>query len=201
MFKIIGADGKEYGPVTAEQLKQWLAEGRVNPQTKVLPEGATEWRTLAEIPEFAAALPIRPPATPAMAAGVVTAADRVRGPAVGLIVTAVLGFVANVFGLILNLFAAGLGTAAARTNPEFERLFSMFSGTVGVVSSLVGIVVSALVLYGALKMKKLEKHGWAITASILALIPCTSPCCLAGIPIGIWALVVLSKPEVKQAFN
>ena len=57
MYKIIGADQKEYGPVTAEQLRQWLAEGRVSAQTQVLPEGATEWKALGDLPEFAAAAP------------------------------------------------------------------------------------------------------------------------------------------------
>ena len=40
-----------------------------------------------------------------------------------------------------------------------------------------------------------------MTASILAVVPCVSPCCLVGLPIGIWALVVLSKPEVKSQFT
>jgi len=61
MYKIIGADQKEYGPVSAEQLRQWINEGRVNAQTRVLPEGTTEWKTLAELPEFAEAWIIRPP--------------------------------------------------------------------------------------------------------------------------------------------
>ena len=39
MYKIIGADGKEYGPIAADALKKWIAEGRVNAQTKILPEG------------------------------------------------------------------------------------------------------------------------------------------------------------------
>jgi hypothetical protein len=52
-----------------------------------------------------------------------------------------------------------------------------------------------------LKMKRLESHGLAVTASILAMLPCTSPCCIIGLPLGIWALVVLSKPEVKSAFR
>ena len=39
MYKIIGADGKEYGPVSTEQLRQWLLEGRVNSHTQVQPEG------------------------------------------------------------------------------------------------------------------------------------------------------------------
>jgi len=62
MYKIIGADGKEYGPVSAEQLRQWLNEGRVNQQTRVLAEGVTDWQKLGEIAEFAAsATPSTPP--------------------------------------------------------------------------------------------------------------------------------------------
>lgn len=57
MYRIIGADGREYGPVSLAQLRHWLVEGRVNAQTSVLAEGATEWRTLAQIPEFALAHP------------------------------------------------------------------------------------------------------------------------------------------------
>ena len=52
MYKIIGADQKEYGPVSAEQLRQWVTEGRVNAQTKVRAEGETEWKPLSAFAEF-----------------------------------------------------------------------------------------------------------------------------------------------------
>ena len=61
MFKIIGADGKEYGPIAADVLRQWIAEGRANAQSKVLPDGATEWKNLGEIPELVSALASQPP--------------------------------------------------------------------------------------------------------------------------------------------
>ncbi|MBI3416377.1 MAG: CD225/dispanin family protein [Verrucomicrobia bacterium] len=63
MFKIIGGDMREYGPVTAESLRQWIAEGRANAQTKVLAEGTTEWTPLGTLPEFASAFskPSAPP--------------------------------------------------------------------------------------------------------------------------------------------
>jgi uncharacterized membrane protein len=67
MYKIIGADQKEYGPVTAEQLRQWLAEGRVNGQTSVCSAGTAEWKPLAAFPEFADSLLATP--SPAPAAG------------------------------------------------------------------------------------------------------------------------------------
>ena len=49
--RIIGADGKEYGPVSADQVKQWIAAGRANGQSKVKREGTADWRPLAEFPE------------------------------------------------------------------------------------------------------------------------------------------------------
>ena len=55
-YKLIGADLKEYGPVSAEQIRQWLTEGRVDSQTKLQAEGGGEWKRLAEVPEFTAAL-------------------------------------------------------------------------------------------------------------------------------------------------
>jgi uncharacterized membrane protein len=60
MYRIIGADQKEYGPVSAEQLRQWIAEGRAGAHSLVRAEGATEWKPLGELPEFAAALGMAP---------------------------------------------------------------------------------------------------------------------------------------------
>lgn len=52
MYKIIGADGKEYGPVSAEQLRQWVQQGRVNLQTRACLEGTTDWKSLSDFPEL-----------------------------------------------------------------------------------------------------------------------------------------------------
>lgn len=53
MYRIIGEDGKEYGPVTLDQLQQWIAQGRVRPKTRCKADGAGQWSTAAEIPEVA----------------------------------------------------------------------------------------------------------------------------------------------------
>ncbi len=60
-YKIIGADLMEYGPVSAEQIRQWMAEGRVSSDTKLQAEGAREWTPLAEAPEFARRPSTAPP--------------------------------------------------------------------------------------------------------------------------------------------
>jgi len=62
MYKIIGADQKEYGPVTGDQLRQWVTEGRVNGQTSVWSEAGGEWKPLSAYPELATLLGAAPPA-------------------------------------------------------------------------------------------------------------------------------------------
>src|SRR5580700_6785590 len=63
MYRILGADGRQYGPVSADQIRRWIAEGRANAQTQVLAEGAMQWKALGTLPEFAAAFgPQIPPA-------------------------------------------------------------------------------------------------------------------------------------------
>ena len=42
MFKIIGGDGQQYGPVAMEELLKWIAAGRANAQTMAQREGETE---------------------------------------------------------------------------------------------------------------------------------------------------------------
>ncbi len=55
MYKIIGSDGNEYGPVSAEQVRKWIVENRVEQKTPVIPEGEADWIFPASLPEFAAA--------------------------------------------------------------------------------------------------------------------------------------------------
>jgi TM2 domain-containing membrane protein YozV len=64
MYKIIGTDGRQYGPVSADQIRQWLAQSRVNLQTMALAEGAIDWKPLSLFPEFASELKPAPPAMP-----------------------------------------------------------------------------------------------------------------------------------------
>jgi TM2 domain-containing membrane protein YozV len=52
MYKIIGADGKQYGSVGAEEIRRWLAANRVNARTLVQIEGSSEWKPLGAFPEL-----------------------------------------------------------------------------------------------------------------------------------------------------
>jgi GYF domain 2 len=61
MFTIIGADGKEYGPVPAHKVQEWIAGGRANLQTKARRNGEADWKTLGDFPEFAPPTATPPP--------------------------------------------------------------------------------------------------------------------------------------------
>ena len=56
MYKIIGTDGKEYGPFPAGQVRDLIAANRANAQTMAQAEGATDWKPLSAFPEFTEAL-------------------------------------------------------------------------------------------------------------------------------------------------
>jgi type II secretory pathway pseudopilin PulG len=109
MYKIIGSDGKEYGPVSAEQVRQWIGLNRCVPQTLVQPEGGKDWLQLSQIPEFAAALakaaPNRPP--PVLQARPVKSSNPMA--IVGIVLAVVFGGIALI------------GVLAAIAIPNFVR--------------------------------------------------------------------------------
>ena len=70
----------------------------------------------------------------------------------------------------------------------------------GIVGAIVALCWAGIVLSGAVQMCRLRGYGYAMTATIVAMVPC-SLCCILGLPFGIWGLVVLMKPEVKNAFR
>ena len=69
MYKVLGSDGKIYGPISADVLRLWLAEGRVNANSLIQVDDATDWRPLSSLPQFAVppplVMPVPVPATPA----------------------------------------------------------------------------------------------------------------------------------------
>ena len=133
-----------------------------------------------------------PPTTPEAAAHrpesveiAEAARKQVRGPALGLVWTALLNWVAVFAGLAVLLFLDRARVAE-----------------IGVILLAVFITLalgSGLMLFGALKMMRLDSRRWALFSTILAMI--VGPGYVLGWPIGIWSLAVLTRPEVRRAFQ
>ncbi|MBN1273186.1 MAG: hypothetical protein JXB26_13045 [Candidatus Aminicenantes bacterium] len=128
----------------------------------------------------------------------VEALRQVSGPSVGLLVTGILGAIGGIAGFIAGIIGWGWSSRWWRDVPDWYEQF--WEGSFSIGTSFIGILVSAFVIYAALKMKDLEQWGICVAASILAMVPCVSPCCIVGLPVGIWCLVILTRPEVKAAF-
>jgi len=61
MYKMIGADGQQYGPVPAEQIRRWFAENRLRSDTLIQADGSSDWKPLSAFPELAPEVKNVPP--------------------------------------------------------------------------------------------------------------------------------------------
>lgn len=75
-YYVRGADQREYGPVDAAVVRQWLQEGRLAPASLVRREDSIQWQVLSGLPEWAGVV-----SPPPMMVVAVPAQDRVLPPA------------------------------------------------------------------------------------------------------------------------
>jgi hypothetical protein len=197
-------------------LRRWVAEGRLDAKSLAKAESDAEFRPLATFPEFAdlfargpeAGVP--PPLAGGQHDGRGAALQRVKAPAVGLMVTAILDLLFGVWALLQAVFfPPNLQQYDSElhqlNNPQLEQfmhtLLQTTQGPFAIVANLLGLALSLLILMGAIKMMSLRSYEFSMAAAIVAMLPCVTPCCLIGLPIGIWALVVLRSPAVKSHFH
>ena len=140
-YTLIGGDQKQYGPVTEEQLRQWILDGRINPQSQVKAESDAEWRPLSAFPEFAATLAAKSAASgtpPSLPSAAPPLQAKTSGLAVTSLVLGILGLftcgITALFGLILGIIAL----VKAKQNRS----------TLGVNGiALAGVIVSAIFVF------------------------------------------------------
>jgi hypothetical protein len=215
-YIIIGGDGKEYGPVTDADVRQWLAESRLNAHSLAKAESDAEFRQLGKFPEFAAILNPPQPSTISAPSNPdterLTALNEVKAPSICLQVISALGFVLSIWSLIKlvffkNMIEQDLERIVAQypqlQDAHFQELMHTIYGPVGIASNVFTLVISALIFWAALKMRNLQSYTFVIVATILAMLPCATNCCVwvLGLPIGIWALVVLGRKHIKSHFK
>lgn len=125
-----------------------------------------------------------------------------KAPAIGLIVVGALNFGLGLLTLLSGLLRlTGLIPGERIPINEAERL-GYFVGTFGGYAvAFIGLVGAPFIIYGAIQMLNGKNYRAAKRAAILAIVPFVSCCFVLGIPFGIWALVVLNKPEIRAFFN
>ena len=58
-----------------------------------------------------------------------------------------------------------------------------------------------IAVFGGTAMARGKSYATAFSASVMACVPCFSPCIVLGIPFGIWAIIALRNPETKRFFE
>ena len=147
MYKILGADGKEYGPVSLEQMRKWIADSRVNARTRVQDVGAGEWKPAAEFAELgfmAAAAPAAGAAVPQ------------KGLAVTSLVLGILSCLTCFLTGIPAIICGHIAQSRARRAPEQYGGSGM--ATTGLVLGYVSLALCVtVILLSAMLLPALSK--------------------------------------------
>lgn len=157
MYKIRGGDGKEYGPVSADMLRDWIQQGRANGQTFVLPDGATEWKVLSACPEFAALFAPPPPGLTSAVGGVPIGPTKTSGLA---ITSLVLGCCSLISCGLTIIISAPLGLifgliAISKIKASQGRLTGRGLAVAGTIISAVSLLL--IPIFAAMFLPALSK--------------------------------------------
>ena len=123
--------------------------------------------------------------------------EKVKWPAIGLLVTSALCALLTFARTAPFVVLAVVGLASGKAEE------SMIFGAIGAVGMIVGVGIVALnclVAWGAWQMMNGERYQFALISSIVAITPMTG-CCLITLPFGVWGLVVLQEQPVKDWFR
>ncbi len=110
----------------------------------------------------------------------------IRAPGIGLMIA---GLINCGIALLLLLAWAVVSVTSGLTSHG-----AVITGIISITYAAVGLIT----FMGAKRMMLLQSYGLAVAAGVLQLVP--SPGSLLGLPIGIWALFVLTRNEVHAAF-
>jgi len=115
---------------------------------------------------------------------------------------------------IALMIAGGLGLAYALVNALFaiighgDLLLNRFGARGAPAAVSIGYLIGVslpfiwgiVVTFGGYKLLRLENYVSVFVAAIFSMLPCNLGCFL-GIPFGIWAIVVLCQPVVRDSFQ
>ena len=170
---------------------------------------------------------VRVPHPGARSAAVAQAAAMVKAPAVTIIIVGFVGILFNLmvagYGYVdefvtplsdrtqpgkpadsINRGSSGIGPDQVANGENAEGTYSRVSDRASTVLTIMMLlafsVACGAAVWAGFNMLYLRSY-WFSVAGSFAIMPGACICCVAGVPIGIWALSVLRKPEVSSAFT
>jgi hypothetical protein len=172
MYRIIGVDGREYGPFSADQVRQWVAESRANASTPALPQGAPEWKPLGSLPEFsmlfaASRAQAHPPVfSPATAPSLKTNGLALAGFILGLIscpfsvFCCCIGPMCNILAVVFSLI--GLSQINRRPDVYNGKGFAIAGLILAILGLIFYFVMMALGIASSIGSDGGTHHGYRL---------------------------------------
>ena len=127
-----------------------------------------------------------------------------------LIIAGVLGILYALFSIAMTtLSSSGLMGALLKDPALQEQLKQSANQSGGALQRVMSLgwglvmgLANAFVIYGGLKLRENRSYTVAFIAAVVACVPCcfTGCCTVLSLPAGIFALMMLTRPEVKAAF-
>lgn len=130
-----------------------------------------------------------------------TPAERTLLPAIFMYVACGFSIAYSILSIALNLAGIEMNAFPQPGNAQDEMAQEMVR-VLGIVMLFAFIFRDLFLIYAAWHLQSRRSYAVAMTGAVISVIPCLgSPCCLLGVPFGIWALVVLNDDAVKAAFR
>lgn len=199
-YKILGTDGKEYGPVNLEQLQGWLKEGRITGVTQILRSDVNAWHPASGYTELGlaassagtAAIQVPAGTTPGLAAGGELAEldKRLRSGGswfywiAGLsLINSIAAFSGSEYGFIVGLSITQI----------IDHLLSSAGDNARVIALVLDVIAAGVfVLFGVFACKR---HVWAFIVGMILYAGDTLLTLILGLWLGVafhaWVLFSL----------
>ena len=113
--------------------------------------------------------------------------DQLRVPAIGLRVASIVNLLVTLSIVVLEVLSPDGPVGSMRT-------------IIFVVIALSSLAMGIVLMIGSARMRDLRSYPIALSAAIVATFPCALGAPIS-LPFGIWALIVLSRRNVRTAFR
>jgi hypothetical protein len=183
-YRIVGADGNVYGPVSFDDIQHWIQEGRIGPQTQIHRSDGANWQPATAFSELglAATNPIEPqpgPSVPTPLPVPPSSSIGTLGPSpaphpalapLAIQIKASAGWFYWIAGLSLinslaALFQGGFGFVMGLGITQVLDAFVQQSGS-GARAVALTLNITALAIFVAFGLLANRRHTWAFALGL-----------------------------------
>lgn len=116
-----------------------------------------------------------------------------------MIILGSLGFILSIISFVM---AMGDPPPPDPELPEaLQNIMSSQYGATAMIMQAAFMVVNLVIILGGILMVMVKAWPVCLGAAILLIINFGNCICIAGLPVGVWAIVILSLEDVRRSFS